>query len=221
MASEITLKKLRASYNEWSGKPKRIIELRREQKSTKVPDEMDLLFFQPDEEDNLPEEEFFTSMATAGMSTRTMKGPYESVELVLRVQGKYPDKDLEAVARRLGELAVVPFREGSYFAPDMIIWNFEFPLFEKMNCLLITNVGVNYESWLPGISPPVLLLWVKPLFESEAKIAESIGDKETTRQFFEKDANWDDPQRSPVKLTKSGGKKKSKKKSPDKKTRDK
>lgn len=199
--SEITLKKLNAAFEEWSGKPKKVIELRRKEKNETVPTKLDLLYFQPDESDGLEGDEFFTSIATAGMSMRVMKGPYENVELLLQVQGTYSDEDLEAVARRLGELAVAPFREDSYFVPDQVVRNFEFPLFEKMDCVLITNVGVNVETWLPGIEPPVLLLWVKPLFESEAKIAEKIGDVKTAQQFYKKGVNWDDPERDPLKLT--------------------
>lgn len=199
----ITLPKLLTAYELWSGKPVASLQLRRNEASDRIPTEMDVLFFQPEETDNVPEEEFFTSIATAGMSTRAMPGSGERAELVLRVQGKYPLDELQKLGRKLAELAVVPFREETSFAPNLVVSDISFPLFDKMSCALITNWGVYSPEYLPDIRPPVQLLWVKPIYEEEAEVIEKIGDEEAARRFMKEHVNWDDPKRGPAHLGKA------------------
>lgn len=197
----ITLHELHTAFIGWAGEPVDILELRRDEENEQVPTEIDILFFQPKEEDNLSEDEFFTIIATAGMSTRIMRGPCKRVELIIRIQGRQNLKNLQALGRGLGELAVEPFRIGGFFAPNLILCNVTLPLFEGMNCVLITNVGIHSPEWLPTIKPPVQLLWVKPIYESEADIIEGIGDIEASRRFTIEGINWDDPKRAPAHLT--------------------
>jgi hypothetical protein len=162
---------------------------------------LNILFFQPEPEDNLSEEEYFTFIATAGMSTPMMNGPCKHVELIISVQGLQPPEALETLGRRMAELAVIPFREDTYFAPNLLLSGVSLPLFERMNCVLITNWGVNSPEWLPGIQPPVQLLSVKPVYESEAEIIKVIGDIEACSRFINDGVNWDDPKRDPAYLT--------------------
>lgn len=199
--TSITLHELRTALNEWAGKPVDILELRRDKENEQIPTEIDILFFQPTEEDNLSEEEFFTIIATAGMSTRIMHGPCKHVELILRIQGRQNLENLQALGRGLGELAVDPFRRGGFFAPNLILCGITLPLFENMNCVLITNVGIQSPEWLPIIKPRVQLLWVKPIYESEANIIEEIGDIEASHRFTIEGINWDNPKRTRADLT--------------------
>jgi cell wall assembly regulator SMI1 len=196
----ITLLDLRTAFEEWAGKPVDILELRPDVSNEQLPEEIDILFFQPAEEDNLPEEEFFTYIATAGMSTRAMRGPYKYNELILRVQLRQTSQALRALGRGLAELAIAPLREGSYFTPNLIVCGLALPLFERMSCALITNVGVYSSEWLPHVRPRVQLLCVKPIYDSEAKIIEELGHVEACRRFIHEGVNWDDPQRPPANL---------------------
>jgi cell wall assembly regulator SMI1 len=193
--TNITLHELHLAFNEWAGEPVDILKLRRDKENEQTPTVMDILFFQPSKEDNLPEEEFFTIIATCGMSTRIMRGPCRFIELILRVQGRQNLEDLRALGRGLGELAVDPFRRGDYFAPNLILCGVGLPIFEGMNCVLITNVGIHSSERLPMIKPSVQLLWVKPIYESEADIIEEIGDIEASRRFTAEGVNWDNPKR--------------------------
>lgn len=195
-----TLSALHTAYERWAGIPAAILELQRDELKEQVPTELDILFFQPAEEDNLSEDEYFTYIATAGMSTRIMQGPCKHVELILCVQERQPQEALELLGRRLAELAVLPFREGTYFTPNLLLYDVSLPLFERMNCVLITNWGVYSPEWLPGIQPPVQLLSVKPVYKSEADIIERIGDIEACRRFRNEGINWDNPKRNPASL---------------------
>ncbi|MFB2891749.1 suppressor of fused domain protein [Aerosakkonemataceae cyanobacterium BLCC-F50] len=190
-----TLAALNAAYERWAGTPTTILELRRGELNEQIPTELNILFFQPEPEDNLSEEEYFTYIATAGMSTHVMQGPCKHAELILCVQRLQPPEALETLGRRIAELAVIPFREDTYFAPNLLLSGVSLPLFEPMNCVLITNWGVNSPEWLPGIQPPVQLLSVKPVYESEAEIIKVIGDIEACSRFINEGVNWDDPKR--------------------------
>lgn len=195
-----TLADLHAAYERWAGTPAAILELWRDELNEQIPTELNILFFQPAQEDNLSEEEYFTYIATAGISTRVMKGPCKHVELILCVQELQPPKTLEVLGRRLADLAVIPFREDTYFAPNLLLSGVSLPLFERMNCVMITNWGVYSPEWLPGIQPPVQLLSMKPVYESEAEIIKVIGDIEACRRFTNEGVNWDDPKRDPAYL---------------------
>jgi hypothetical protein len=196
----ITLEDIRMAYERWAGSPSAVIELRRNEQNERVPTELDILFFQPTVEDHLSEEDYFTYIATVGMSTRVMQAPCLYAELIISVQKKQSPKAIEMLARRLAELAVLPFRASSYFAPNFLFYDISLPLFDRMNCVLITDWGVSSPEYLPGIQPPVRLLSVKPVYESEAKVIAVIGAIEACRRFRYEEINWDDPQRDPADL---------------------
>lgn len=198
----IALSDLHAAYEQWIGTPNAILELRRQESNEQIPSEMDILFFQPAAEDNLSDEEYFTYIATAGMSTRVMQGPCKHVELILCVNRRHSSEELHALGRALSELAVIPFCEGTYFAPNLLVCDVLLPLFENMNCVLITNWGTYLPEWLPGIKPPVQLLCVRAIYESEADIIEKIGDIEAIRRFTNESIKLDDPKRLPAYLRK-------------------
>lgn len=196
--TNITLSDLHVAYEKWAGQPVWTLELRKNEINEQIPTEMNILFFQPAREDNLSDEEYFTYIATAGMSTRTMKGLCKHIELIICVAGRQHSEDLRALGRRLAELAVIPFREESYFAPNLIVCNVSLPLFQKMNCVLVTNWGTHSPEYLPGIVPPVQVLCVRPIYESEANVIDKIGDIEAIRRFMSEGVNLDDPKRPPA-----------------------
>ena len=195
-----TLTQQHEAYEEWVGKPLDIMTLARTRAIDGVPREMHLLFFGPALEDALPGDERFTLIATAGMSACPMRGSVERIELVLRIQGTYSEGPHRAIAQSLAEFAVLPYRLGTYLTSNLVFRGVGQPLFEGMDCVLVTNVGVHTPVWLPRIRPPVRLLWIKPIYASEADVIEQIGDMETARRFARLGVNWDDPHREPAML---------------------
>lgn len=196
----ISLLELHASYVIWVDPPVDVLELRHNATEAALPTALDVLFFQPTEEDELPEEEYFNFIATAGMSTYLMPGSQDPVELFLQVRGRHNFADLHSLGRRLAELAVLPFRENFAFVPGLVLHNVSLPLFTAMDSVLITHWAVHAPTWLPNTNPPVLLLSVIPLYESEAIIIAEIGEREAVLRFYAEEINWRDPHRSAAAL---------------------
>jgi cell wall assembly regulator SMI1 len=194
------LREIYAAYENWVGEPTRIIEFRREEVIEEEPNKLDVLFFQPPVEETLTEDEYFTYVATAGLSAYAIPRTSERVELILSVCGYQLLQDLQLLASELAELAVVPFREDTFFSPNVLLSNIHFSLFERMNHALITDWGVNSPEFLPGIQPPVRLLSIIPVYESEARVISSIGVTETYQLFRDEGVNLDDPKREPARL---------------------
>ena len=193
---ELILKDINIAWNQWMGKPAFRLELRRQWAGVGFPTEMDILFFQPKPSDGLRGDEFFTIIATAGMGLFAIEKPYPRVELALTIKGEWPRPKLEALGRKLAEMAVVPFRFDLPAQPNVILSSVELPLFESMNHLLYTHWGVYAPHWLPGLTPAVLVLGVVPLFDAEVDLVQNIGDKETFRRFTHENIETDDPKRA-------------------------
>jgi cell wall assembly regulator SMI1 len=197
---KITLQALHNAYEPLLNAPLAVLEVRKNRLSKEIPIELDILLSQPPEEDNLSEDEFFTSIATAGMSAHILPGPCKHIELVLYVSGHHRQEYLKALGWRLADLAMMPFRQGIFLAPNVLVRNLSLPLFEGMNSVLITNFAVGSPEWLPDIQPPIQLLSVHPVYESEADTIALIGDSEASRRFRSRRVDWDDPKRLPADL---------------------
>src|SRR5262245_44248805 len=194
-SSEQYLLDLRNAYEQFMGAPDNIIEFRRNAGDENVPTELDILFFLPIEG---PGEDNVTMVATAGMSSKTMNGPYERVELAFEFKGGCEKDDRELLAKQLAELAVVPFREHRYFAPNMALDGIHLHPFDNMTFALVTKWELLGDINLPGIQPPVTLLRLTPLYESEARLAEEIGDIEAFTRFRHRGMIPEDFERKPV-----------------------
>lgn len=201
--TQVTRQELLAAYDVWLGQPVRVLELRSERVDELVPTEMDILFFQPAGIEQLSERKQFTYIATAGMSTRTLPGPYERVEMILRVDGPQSFDKLENLGRVLAQLALVPFAESIPFAPNQLLCGIPLPVFEKMNCVLVTHWAVLSEKWLSTSRPLALSLSIIPVFEDEAVVIRDIGDIEASRRFVREGINWNDPLRPRARLEES------------------
>ncbi len=118
--TEIALTALHAAYETWLEVPVAISEFRHIASDDNLPTELDVLFFQPREED-VTEDSFFTYLVTAGMSTRTLEGPDRQIELGLQVVGHYGWDALHVLAIRLSELALAPFYQDAFYAPNQIV----------------------------------------------------------------------------------------------------
>ena len=196
----ISLLHLHTAYEEWLGRPNALFELRTRQADKHVPSELDLLLFQPPNNEKLPDEEQFTYIATAGLSTCKMPRTRPLMEVIIRVDGAYPFDVLEELGRKIAEIAVLPFREKNQFYPNLLIYPVQLPLFEGMGYLLVTNWAVESEKWLFVQKRRVLMLNLIPLFESEAQIVGEIGDREASRRFLAENINWYNPKRAPAHL---------------------
>src|SRR5262245_34128651 len=127
--SEPYLLNLRNAYEQFFGVPDHVIEFRRDVNDKDVPTELDILYFLPIEG---PGEDDITTVATAGMSSKSMSGPYELVELALEFKGGCEKDCRELLAKQLAELAVIPFREHRYFAPNMALNGIRLHPFDNM-----------------------------------------------------------------------------------------
>lgn len=197
----ITLPLLCRAYEQWLGRPVSVVSLRRPEEHDDVPAELDILFFQPENQDELLEEDRFTYIATAGLSTRHMPESGALVELVMRIDGPYALAALEDLARALAEIGVLPFRDGIDLAPNMLVHGTTLPLFEAMTSLVVTHWGVSSPQWLPGLEPPVLVLSLQPVYGSEAEMIETLGVEEAGRRFVAEEINWHNPRRDRADLT--------------------
>jgi len=192
---------LHEGFRKWSGTPTAVSEFRHDDSSDDVPAELDVLYFQPLLEEASSGEELFTVLATAGMSTRIMRGLCPRAELILDIRGGYDWDDLYALGEKLAELAVAPFYGGPSYLPDQVLRNVSLPLFSSMDCILVTEWGVHPPpEWLPGVTPPVQLLSIQPLYAAEADIIEEIGASDAYRRFRAEDIDWDDPNRAQASL---------------------
>lgn len=194
-SSEQYLQDLHAAYEKFLGVPDHVVEFRRNLSDENVPTMMDILFFLPLEG---PGEDDMTTVATAGMSSRTINGLYERIELAIEFKGGCEKDNREMLAKQLAELAVLPFREGRYFAPNMVIEGIQLHPFENMSYALLTKWNYSGDILLPGIQPPAVLLRLTPLYESEANMAEEIGDIQALAWLRQKGMIPEDFERTPA-----------------------
>jgi cell wall assembly regulator SMI1 len=194
-----TLDEIRASYDEMLAPPDRVIPLRRPHRDDGIPSEMEILLFETPPEDRLPPAVQYTYVATAGMSLREMRGPIPSVELGICIKGNWTLDDVEPLGRWLAELAVTPFRDGTFLAPNMVLRVGSWPLFAGMTHALVTDWEVQVAKWLPLAGPPrVRLLELYALYESEAPLVRELGDLEAFRRFRREGIDPLRPDRSPA-----------------------
>lgn len=175
------------------GPPTAVVALRHKGAQADVPTAIDVLLRE------IAEEEPWVNLGTAGMSALPMQGPIERAELLLRVEGAHPRPVLEALARKLGDVAVAPFRAGFGLVEGMILDDVELPLYSGMRSLLVTAWSGEYDE-LPGMEPPVRLLELTPLFPREADIVRAVGAQEALRRFWDEGINPADPSREEARL---------------------
>ena len=181
---------IRALLEGWSGQTASwTLQLRRPTDADDdVMGELDILVFELD--DGEPDEKF-TTLITAGISTERMKGPLAHLELMLSLNGDWSEDLIRELAHKLGEIAVLPFRQGTYHAPLNIIANVDWPIFGSMKNALITNFPPSQGTHLGGESGFTLLL-IRPLFPTEAEVFKKVGLKAFEALGY---PDWFDPER--------------------------
>jgi hypothetical protein len=196
MCFELQIEDLHRAYREWAGEPFSISTFRRENRpSTSLP-ALDVLCYQSTDADHLQPDSEFTFLATAGASLHEMPGPFPRVELLWRLAGRRSCEEIQALAGALATIAVLPLYGSVIFAPGAVIRNVELPVFDRMDSLVITHWSVHNPECLPGLQPPVLLLNIRALFDSEGQIVERIGEREACSRFLLEGVDWDDPDRA-------------------------
>jgi len=144
------------------------------------------LFFQPSEDDGLPDDEWFTYLATAGLGERT------GYELLMRVKGRRPVDALAALAGALAESAA-----GRQLAPGQIVELGGVAPFARMSAALVTDWVPGEPEWLPG---RVRVLQLQPLLPTEVSGARQLGEVATMQQLMRAGVDATDPERAEVAL---------------------
>ena len=194
----IDLPALHAAYEPLLGKPAKVLPFRRRTPDAAMPGELDVLIFQPRDYSRLPDDKCFTFLATAGISSLPLPETGRRVELVVRVDGRQPEEGLEALGRTLADLAILPFRENFSWLPDLVLYDLRLPLFERMDCGLITSWPIPSETRLPGLPLPVPVLSLYPIFENEIGFIRRSGTLHAYRSALRQGINWYDPRRPPA-----------------------
>ena len=196
----ITLESLHEAYRRWSGEPLTVSTFRHTGDEAAAPSALDVLCYQAPPEEKLPPPEQYTMFVTAGLSTREMTGDVPRLELYWDVSRRLAPAEIRVMAEALSQIAVLPFYRDVRFAPGVVVEDLNLPVFKGMRSLLVTNMGVYGEEWLPGLNPPVKILCLKALFQSETEGARRIGEYEVNRQFQIHGVDWGNPDRPPVAL---------------------
>ncbi len=206
VAVEMTVQDIFESYQSWmlGSKPIKITKFDLSKLCEGDEFELYVLFFQPSAE-NLPDSDKFTYIATAGFSRYKIQGCENCVELVLRVDGCYSLEECENLGKHLAKLAFKLCQENTCLTPNLIIRNISLPIFDLMNCILFTHWGFRTPEYLPELSPPVMLLSLKPMYESEIEIIEEIGLAKFHHYFSNQRIRWYYPKRDPIILKDKSG----------------
>jgi hypothetical protein len=173
--SDITLSQLHDAFEEALGRYDDRIEFKRKAPDETVPTEIDVLFYLPKITSDLSEEDNVTIVVTAGMSTRVMEGPHHFIELVCIFTGGCDKDERKKISEQLAWLSLVPFKQSRYFAPGMVLENFQLYPFEHMPFAAVIDWGLLAPDFLPLIQPPVRLLQLIPLYEKEAQLVDDLG----------------------------------------------
>ncbi|HEX8454329.1 MAG TPA: suppressor of fused domain protein [Longimicrobium sp.] len=171
-----TLEKLHAAVEEWIGVPDHVVELRHEGADEGLLRELDVAFLLPT--DN-PRDDDITTAMTVGLGLHTLPQLDPRVELVLEIKGKLSEEEQTRVAHDLGKMIIERLRKGLYLDPGTLVPAVIHP-FASMPYLLLKH-WTTTPTHLPFLEPNVLILRAIPLYESETKVVEEVGDLAANR----------------------------------------
>jgi hypothetical protein len=183
---------IRESFEVFLGPPVRTLRLRSSRISSTVPTELDILYFPSINCLPLWSQRQFTLVATAGLSEFSEVSP---VEMCIRIDGRCSWESMDAIGRSLAELAIIPFREGCQILPLSVLEGIHFPVFSRMHHALVAHWSVTTPAWLPGLSPPVLLLLIVPLMQTELDWLTRFGPESTFIELERRGISIYDPLR--------------------------
>jgi hypothetical protein len=158
-----------AAYEDWFGKPSDTLRLKAAPGSP-GPAELGIIVYLPE---SSPNGSTLTLLGTAGMSVKEMDGPIPLAELGMEIEGRLAPEELEATARRLADLAAVPFQTGAGYRLDSILEVPGQPLFERFDTVYLIDWD-SYDKLRPqGYGKAFPLLRLVPVFELEARFIEN------------------------------------------------
>ena len=140
-----------------------------------------------------------TQLGTAGLSLASIGNGF-SAEIGVELSGALTKDSILEVGKALVDLGLAPLATHKRFEVNQVLQNLALPRFPRFNLALLLDWDPVYGFTFPGLEPPVSLLRIVPVFESEARFFESAKDK---REAYLKLYNWglkpEDPSREAVK----------------------
>lgn len=205
MGESNSLPDISAAFDEMLGRAAKILKFQKDWIDSPAPDELEILLVYETEDvyerENVEFAEFdFAAVTTAGMSTCALPGFHPYIELGLYVYGEFATEEVEALGQKIAELAMMAFREEIHFTSGVVLRDVSLPMFDGMNCVLITDWYVHKSQWLGGLPNPPLLLSLMSLYESEVDIVEQIGVLGIHQLFLEQNIDWQQRDRPPLKF---------------------
>jgi cell wall assembly regulator SMI1 len=196
----MNLKELHTAYKEWGDPADQVFSFFSDVPGI-VPQHLDLAYKFPIEE----EEVHVTGITTIGLGTYEMAG-IDRAELMFDYLGVPADRKM--LGQALAEMVWQQLQKGGYFATNMILRDIKLAFFEKMTSLFVMDWDPDSE-WLDTV-PPVRLLEVVPIYESEAETLELLTPEKRTTLFTQatlreaKTGELNNPQREAISLLTQG-----------------
>jgi cell wall assembly regulator SMI1 len=184
----LDLADLRAAYTEWIDAPAASFHYQIRHPERESLREFSVHVFAETEDDP------FVYLATAGISLNATNEHTAQVELVLTVAGLFDQGELGQLAQGISELVPRWWRQESALAANMILDGIALPRFERMSKAMLSDFNVVSAEYLAE-DPPVRLLRLTPLFDSEGETAKDIGDVEVYGQMRAQAVDYRDPAR--------------------------
>ena len=191
----MNLEQLYVAYHQEYGKPDYLLSVCADNEQI-TPKKLDIVYRFSIEE----EEKYTTSMMTLGLATVRMTDGVETAELVMDVLGKYSHADYNILGKALVDLVWSRLQLGLSFTPNSVLNGISIPFFGKMNYLFVMDWGHSNPEWLEGVTPPVRLLEIVPIYASEADTLERINPNLRTTVFVQAKGDWSNPKREQVLL---------------------
>jgi Suppressor of fused protein (SUFU) len=187
---------LHKAIRRWAGEPFSVSTFRREQDASSTFTALDVVCHRSEHQEKLRTQDEFTFLTTAGVSVCGQPSNFSRVELVWRIAGRRSWEEIQLLSQSLATIAALPvYRPSLIFAPGVVIQGLSLPIFTRMDSLFITHWGISAPEYLPGLRPPVLLLWIKPLYGSETSVVEQLGDQKAALLFRQRLLDLDNPLR--------------------------
>jgi hypothetical protein len=161
------------AYTKWFGAPSRVV---RGSIATSPPSSLALVGYFPSENEKGDPEADLTLLGTAGLKTLPIARAF-STELALEVAGTPADAEFDALGEALIDVATAPLKTGRRFSKGDLLTNLQLPLFSAFRAALLVDWGLADPFLFPGLDPPVSLLRLVPLLESELQHLRKVGDR--------------------------------------------
>jgi cell wall assembly regulator SMI1 len=191
----MNLQQLQAAYQEWLGEPNYVLAVTASDEQ-EISNTLELLYYFSEDDEEDP-----TWIATAGLANCTTSSICDRAELVMYVPANPSHSEYENLGQGFANLVWDCLARGLYFAPNQVIRNISLPLFERMNCVFVTDWwGYEFPEWLPNIEPGVRILKIVLIYETEAQQLDNIELIFRTEVLEQTIGHLSNPLREPVRL---------------------